>query len=234
MRRSKPLSGGIVTIYRAQVRVAQASSLPGRTSALAILPKQTAKLEARATLPRRRGCGESCRRCRRWAGRARSGALFVRGNFNAVKSGLLTTKVPSRPSTLANHIAVVRPIADRQFVQRLVVGRGGESQDDLGLSKPCAGSGRANPAHGAQRGQGVEERLQVGGVDRALAFDPFPILRTAADERLFVIDDAGQAMNPLGSNLKIASSCHCDGSTQICPSSSRLTATMNGSSPTRA
>ncbi len=105
------------------------------------------------------------------------------------------TKVPSRPSTLANHIASFVRFPIVSLCNVLSSGEVVKVKTSCGCSKPVRGRARADPAHGAQRGEGVEERLKVRGIDRAFTLDPFPILRTAADERFLAISHARETMN---------------------------------------
>ncbi len=120
---------------------------------------------------------------------------FTKGNFNAVKSGLLMTKVPSRPSTLANHIASSVRFPIVSLCNVLSSGEVVKRHDQLRFLEAVRGSGRADPAHGAQRGEGVEERLKICAIDRAFTLDPFPILRAAADDRFLAISHARETMN---------------------------------------
>ena len=72
-------------------------------------------------------------------GAGEAGAAFTNGNFNAVKSGLLTTKVPSRPSTLANHIASLFRFPIVSLCNVLSSAELVKVITSCGFSKPCSG-----------------------------------------------------------------------------------------------
>ena len=110
---AQPLSGGIVTIYCAR-------------------KPQYARYGAAAGEPATAGDGVAL-------GDGEDAALFVSGSFSAVRSGLLTTKVPSRPSALANHIpsSVRLPIVS--LCSALSSGEVVKVTTNCGLSRPYAG-----------------------------------------------------------------------------------------------
>jgi len=53
----------------------------------------------------------------------------------------------------------------------------------------------ACPAHGVQRREGFEQRLDIIRIDSAFALDPFPILRPVPNNRFLAIGHARDAMN---------------------------------------
>ena len=62
------------------------------------------------------------------------------GNLNAFRSGLLSTKVPSRSSVRANHIPSPAEAPTTSLCMFLSSGEVVNVIDTYGLSKPCAGA----------------------------------------------------------------------------------------------
>src|SRR5207237_4651332 len=81
-------------------------------------------------------------------------AAFAKGNFSAVKSGLLITNVPSRSSVLANHIASSVCLPMVNLCCALSSGELVKLMTNCGVSKAC--SGFVAPA---QRTARSEERV---------------------------------------------------------------------------
>ena len=104
-------------------------------------------------------------------------------------------KVPSRPSTLANHMpsSVRLPIVSLCSV--LSSGEVVKVKTNCGLSKPWAGVVAPTQRTACNEASVLSSDSRSVVIDRAFAFDPFPILRSVADERFLAIGHAREAMN---------------------------------------
>ena len=144
------------------------------------------------------------------------------------------TKVPSRSSVRANHIPPPAAPPITSLCTALSSGDVVKVIVACGFSKPCA-----DVVAPDQR----TERKVVSVFSNDCTFTwligslPFVHVHSLLALRINAYSRSVKTVSlctSSGLNRKIASSCHCNGSAKMLSSNPRRTATMNGSSPSRA
>src|SRR5437588_12510731 len=90
--------------------------------------------------------------------------------------------------------SIRRRSADCQLVLGLVIRRSSKTDDEQWLIEDSRRN-ICDPAKGMQRGERVQQRLHIHGVDRPAATDPLPLIVRPADQALFVIGEKRQPVD---------------------------------------